>query len=136
MCGCVRGGGGRCNWELTFVGGGSSFSVGGEGTPSIPLSRENSAIRETKLGHKTQQNYNSWNYKMHYKSVIIHKNRILHYFQNKIKNLNKYNNNDNNRVIPCQIIQYFWMFDTLTSQILPTLSPPAGNAQIANPRGL
>ena len=85
MCVGVCRGGGTCNWELTFVVGGSNFSAGGEGTPSIPLSRENSAIPETKLGHKTQQNYNSWSYKMHYKSVIIHKNRILHYFQNKKK---------------------------------------------------
>ena len=33
---------------------------------------------------------------MYYKSVIIDKNRILPYFQNKVKNLNKYNNNNNN----------------------------------------
>ena len=30
---------------------------------------------------------------MYYKSVIIHKNRIFPYFQNKVKNLHKYNNN-------------------------------------------
>ena len=66
---------------------------------------------ETKLGHKSQQNYNRLNYKMYYKSVIIDKNVLLPYIQNKLKNLNKYNNiiiiNDNNRVIPCQIIRYF-----------------------------
>ena len=48
---------------------------------------------------------------MYYKSVIIHKNRIFPYFQNKVKDLNIYNNNknnhnnnndddDNNRVLP------------------------------------
>ena len=30
---------------------------------------------------------------MYYKSVFIHKNRIFPYFQNKVKNLDKYNNN-------------------------------------------
>ena len=48
---------------------------------------------------------------MYYKSVLTHKNILLPYFQNKVKNLNKYNNiiiiNDNNRVTPCQIIRYF-----------------------------
>ena len=44
---------------------------------------------------------------MYDKSVIIHKIRIFPNFQNKVKNLNKYNNNDNNRAVPCQIIQYF-----------------------------
>ena len=43
---------------------------------------------ETKLGHKTQQNYNRLNLKMFYKSVFIHKNRIFPYFQNKVKNVN------------------------------------------------
>ena len=69
------------------------------------------AIPEAKLGHKIQQNYNRLNYKMYYKSVLTHKNILLPYFQNKVKNLNKYNNiiiiNDNNRVTPCQIIRYF-----------------------------
>ena len=32
---------------------------------------------------------------MCYKSVIIHKNRIFRYFQNKLKNLN----NNNNKII-------------------------------------
>ena len=32
---------------------------------------------------------------MYYKSVIIHKNRIFPYFQNKVKKLNKYNKNNN-----------------------------------------
>ena len=43
---------------------------------------------------------------MYYKFVIMRKKRIFLYFQNKVKHLHK-NNNDNNRVIPCQIIQYF-----------------------------
>ena len=82
--------------------------------------------------HKTQQNYNRLNSKMYYKPVIIHKNRIFLYFQNKVKNLHKdNNNNDNNKVIPCQIIQYFWML-TPVPQILATLSPPTGNAKITN----
>ena len=38
---------------------------------------------------KTQQNYDRLNYKMYYKAVIIHKNRIFPYFQNKVENLNK-----------------------------------------------
>ena len=63
--------------ELTFGGGGSNFSAGGGGLPPYPPSRESSAIPETKLGHKTQQNYNILNYKMYWKSVIIHNNRIL-----------------------------------------------------------
>ena len=29
---------------------------------------------------------------MYYKSVIIHRNRIFPYFQNKVKNLHKYKN--------------------------------------------
>ena len=45
-------------------------------------------IPETKLGQKTQQNYNKLNHKMYYKSVIIHKNRIFPYFQNKVKKPN------------------------------------------------
>ena len=70
MCVCVQEG-----WELTFGGGGASnFSAGDGGTPipspSPPLppplnNRKNSAIPETKLGHKTQQNYNRLNYKMY-----------------------------------------------------------------------
>ena len=44
---------------------------------------------ETKLGHKTQQNYNRLNLKMFYQSVFIHKNRIFPYFQNKVKNVDK-----------------------------------------------
>ena len=52
-----------------------------------PESAETHSIPETKLGHKAQQNYNRLNYKMFYKSVIIHKNRIFPYFQNKVKNL-------------------------------------------------
>ena len=43
---------------------------------------------ETKLGHQTLQNYNRSIYKMFYKSVIINKNRIFPYFENKVKNLN------------------------------------------------
>ena len=43
---------------------------------------------ETKLGHKTQQNYNKSNYKMFYKSVIILYTRIFPYFENKVKNFN------------------------------------------------
>ena len=35
---------------------------------------------------------------MYYKSVMIHKNRIFPYFQNKVKNLNKYNNNNNEKM--------------------------------------
>ena len=45
-------------------------------------------IPETKLGHKTQQNYNKSNYKMFYKSVIILYTRIFPYFENKVKNFN------------------------------------------------
>ena len=36
-----------------------------------PESAWNHPIPETKLGHKTQQNYNKSNYKMFNKSVII-----------------------------------------------------------------
>ena len=83
------------------------------------------AIPEAKLGHKIQQNYNRLNYKMYYKSVIIDKNVLLPYIQNKLKNLNKYNNiiiiNDNNRVIPCQIIRYFQMLAPLLLRFCPTL---------------
>ena len=45
-------------------------------------------IPDTKLEHKTQQNDNKLNYKMYYKSVIVHKNRIFTYFENKVKKLN------------------------------------------------
>ena len=45
-------------------------------------------ISETKLGHKTQQNYNKSNYKMFHKSVIILYTRIFPYFENKVKNFN------------------------------------------------
>ena len=63
--------------EGPFSRGIRKFSVGGWGElPPYP-SRENYAIPETKLGHKTQQNYNRLNNKMYYKSVIIHKNRIF-----------------------------------------------------------
>ena len=91
------------------------------GTPSW---RENSAIPERKLGHKTQQNYNRLNYKMYDKSVIIHKIRIFPNFQNKVKNLHKYNNNDNNRAVPCQIIQYFWMLTPLPLRFCSPLHHP------------
>ena len=63
-------------WEggISLEGAISKFSAGGErGLSPISPSRENSAIPETKLGQKTQQNYNRLNYKMNYKSVIIHK---------------------------------------------------------------
>ena len=81
VCACARG------EELTFGGGGNNFF------PLLPPPRrENSAIPERKLGHKTQQNYNRLNYKMYDQSVIIHKNRIFPNFQNKVKNLHKYNN--------------------------------------------
>ena len=36
-----------------------------------PESAKTHPTPETKLGHKTQQNYNKSNYKMFYKSVII-----------------------------------------------------------------
>ena len=64
--------------EMAFGGGRSNFSAGGGGVLSTPPGRKNSAIPETKLGHptKTQQNYNRLNYKINYKSVIIHKNGI------------------------------------------------------------
>ena len=45
---------------------------------------------------KPKQNYNRLNLKLVYKSVFIHKNRILPYFQNKAKNANNNNNNNNN----------------------------------------
>ena len=45
---------------------------------------------------KTRQNHDRLSFKMYYRSVIIHKKRIFPYFQNKVKNLNKYNNNNNN----------------------------------------
>ena len=45
-------------------------------------------IPETKLGHKTQQNYNKSNCKMFYKSVIILYTRIFPYFENKVKSFN------------------------------------------------
>ena len=52
---------------------------------------------ETKLGHKTQKNFNRLNYKMFYKSVIIFKNRIFSYFQNEEKKFKQYNiNNSDN----------------------------------------
>ena len=54
----------------------------------VPESTWTHSIPETKLEHKTQQNYNRSNYKIFYKSVIIHNNRIFPYFQNKVKNLN------------------------------------------------
>ena len=76
------------------VGWGNNFLAGGRGTPSMSPptpNRENSAIPETKLGHKTQRNYNRLNCNLYYKSVIIHKNRIFPYFQNKVKQLHKYN---------------------------------------------
>ena len=44
-------------------------------------------IPKTKLGHQTEQNYNRSNYKMFYKSVIIHKNGIFPYSENKVKKL-------------------------------------------------
>ena len=103
VCECMRGVGkfGRGG------GGGPSVRLVVVGTPPIPPSRENFAIPERKLGHKTQQkNFNILNLKMYYKFVMMHKNRIFLYFQNKVKHLHKNNNNDNNRVIPCQIIQY------------------------------
>ena len=106
----LRGGGKRGNKKI--------FGWWG-GTGHIPPCRKNSAIPETKLGHKSQQNYNRLNYKMYYKSVIIHKNRIFPYFQNKVKKI-KYNNiiiNDNNRIIPCQIIQYFWILTPLPLRV-------------------
>ena len=53
-----------------------------------PESASNHSIPETNLVHKTQQNYNRFNYKMFYKSVIIRNNRMFPYFQNKVKNLN------------------------------------------------
>ena len=53
-----------------------------------PESAWNHPIPETKLGHKTQQNYNKSNYKMFYKSVIILYTRIFPYFENKVKNFN------------------------------------------------
>ena len=60
---------------------------------------------------------------MYYKSVIIHKNRIFPYFQNKVKKLNKYNNtiirNDNKF-----IIQYFWMWTPLPLRFCPPLHHP------------
>ena len=40
---------------------------------------------ETKLGHKTQQNYNKSNYKMFYKSVIILYIRTEYFLILKIK---------------------------------------------------
>ena len=45
---------------------------------------------------KPKQNYNRLNLKLVYKSVFIHKNRILPYFQNKAKNANNNNNSNNN----------------------------------------
>ena len=93
------------------------------GSSFHPPSRERSAMPETKLGHKSQQNYNRLNYKMYYKSVIIHKNRIFPYFQNKVRKLNKYNNitirNDNKF-----IIQYFWMWTPLPLRFCPPLHHP------------
>ena len=107
------------------------------GTPPIPPSRENSAIPERKFGHKTQQkDFNILNLKMFYKFVIMHKNRIFLYFQNKVKHLHKNNNNDNNRVIPCQIIQYLWILTHLPLIFCPTLSPPADSVKMTNPREL
>ena len=85
---------------------------------------------EYKIRKKMEQ-VNRLNSKMYYKSVIIHKNKIFLYFQNKVKNLHKDNNNDNNKVIPFQIIQYFWMLTPLP-QNLATLSPPTGNAKMTN----
>ena len=72
---------------------------------------------------------------MYYKPVIIHKNRIFRYFQNKSK---KFNNNyyyyyyyyyyyddddddDDNKVIPSQIIQYFWKLTPLPLRFCPPL---------------
>ena len=68
-----------------------NFLAGCGGLPPYLPNRENSVIPKTNLGHKTQQNYSRLNYKMYYESIIIHKNRIFPYFQNKIKNLHKYN---------------------------------------------
>ena len=101
VCVCVGGVGGNDFWwwlgDKSLVRGESSggifldgrdeqvFSWWGE-TPPIPSpSRENSAVRKTKLGHKTRQNYNRLDYKMYCKSAIIQKNRIFPYFQNKSK---------------------------------------------------
>ena len=66
-------------------GGGVEQIFGWRGKDSpIPFpSRENSAIQETKLVHKTKQNYNRLNYKMYYKSAIMHKNRIFLIFKIK-----------------------------------------------------
>ena len=58
-----------------------------------PESGQTHLIPEAQLGHKTQQNYNKLNYKMYYKSVIIHKNRMFPYFQNKVKKIKQYDNN-------------------------------------------
>ena len=44
-------------------------------------------IPKTKLGHQTEQNYKRLNYKMFYESVIIHKNGIFPYSENKVKKL-------------------------------------------------
>ena len=80
---------------------------------------------------------------MYYKPVIIHKNRIFRYFQNKSKKF-KYNyyyyyyyyyhyyhyyyyyyyyydDDDNNKVIPSQIIQYFWKLTPLPLRFCPPL---------------
>ena len=57
------------------------------------------SIPETKLGQKTQHNYNRLNYKMSYKSEIIHKKRIFSLFSkesNELKQNNNKNNNNNN----------------------------------------
>ena len=73
--------------------GGATFwlVVGGLSPAPHPPSEENFAIPDTKLVHKTLENIRL-NYKMYYKSVIIHKNRIFPYFQNEVKNFHKYNN--------------------------------------------
>ena len=44
---------------------------------------------EAKLGQRTQEKYHTLNYKMYYKSVINHTNRIFPYFQNKVRKIGK-----------------------------------------------
>ena len=66
-------------------------------------------MTDTKLEHKTQQNDNKLNYKMYYKSVIVHKNRIFTYFENKVKKLN-------NMIIIIVIIKHGWNKNNVSIQ--------------------
>ena len=96
----VGGGGGRRHM--------TKLLAGGRGASHHPPSRENSAIPDTKLGRKTQQNYNRLNYKMYLLQSCNHtQEQKIPYFQNKVKNLYKYINNPQLSTVPKRLRPYW-----------------------------